>query len=155
MEALAALQLQKKKAQRELDRKKEELENVAAPQSMQERNALNRILGFPDPPEQVFALAKDESAAVWWTATGDDTIASWQVQRFRRDRSRPTEDVWHAKGTSTYELTGSSKNQVLVFDLSNDWEYRFEVAAINAKGSGVMSDPSNGVMVEKPLPAGW
>jgi len=156
MEALAALQLQRRQTKREtLER--EALQVVAAPQTMKDRNSLNRILGFADPPEHVYALAKDESAAVWWTESGeggaDESIVSWQVQRFRRDKSRPTEDIWHAKGVNTYDAM--PKNQVLVYGLSNDQEYRFTVAAVNIKGPGGMSDASNGVMVEKALPNGW
>lgn len=150
MEALAARQLQKQKTASSLNTPP----TSAKVQSPQERLALNRLLGFADPPAQVFALGKEECAAVWWTLSVDDeSITGWEVHRYRKDKSRPGEDVWHYKGYISYETL--VKNQTIIDQLSNDYEYRFTVKSINAKGVGLESAPSNPVMVEKPLPVGW
>ena len=111
------------------------------------------MLGFPDPPAQVFAVGKDECAAVWWTAPADETITGWEVHRFRRDKMKLDSEVWHDKGFIPFPLM--LKNQVTICDLCNDYEYHFKVKSVNAKGVGVESIGSNVVMVEKPLPAGW
>lgn len=151
MEALAAKQLQKQKAALNNN-------SAAVPaakvQTAEERLALNRLLGFADPPTQVFALGKDECAAVWWVvAVEDESITGWEVHRYRKDKSKPNEDVWHYKGFIAYQVL--VKNQTVIDKLSNDYEYRFTVKSVNSKGVGLESNPSNAVMVEKPLPVGW
>lgn len=111
------------------------------------------MLGFSDPPAQVFALGKEECAAVWWSEVEDEAIIGWEIHRFRKDKSRPEADHWHYKGCATF--TNLLKNQAVINQLSNDYEYRFTVKAVSAKGPGAESTPSNPVMVEKPLPTGW
>ena len=125
---------------------------------------------------------KDESAAVWWTAPPPVpekevespppkplsssiwnqkkeekepvslAISGWEVHRYRKDKSNPKGE-WLYKGYNTFPLL--PKTQVIILNLTNDFEYRFEVKALNGKGKSVESLPSNPVMVEAPLPGGW
>ena len=148
MEALAARQLQRQKAKE----KERNAAFVPREQTLQERKDLNKMLGFADAPAQVFAIGKDECAAVWWTAVDDESITGWEVHRFRKDKSKPDGD-WHCKGFTAYPAM--LKNQTVIGQLCNDYEYRFTVKSVNIKGTGIESDPSNAVMVESPLPSGW
>lgn len=125
---------------------------------------------------------KDESAAVWWTAPPPRVIkesteaktkskqvksiwhqsdedepvslelTGWEVLRYRKDKSKPNGE-WLYKGSNTFPVL--AKPQILILNLTNDYEYRFEVKALNAKGKSVESLPSNPVMVEAVLPEGW
>lgn len=65
--------------------------------------------------------------------------------------------IWRKKGSYFFawnqESTG--KMQVILDELPNNYEYRFTVSTVNGFGVGVESTPSNIVMIEKPLPAGW
>ena len=152
MEALAARQLLRQKnvpTDNNLEPVLEKDKDVI----LSERLALNKLLGFPDPPAQVFAIGKDECAAVWWRVEEDETITDWEVHRFRKDKSRPELDIWHYKGFITFP--NSLKTQTVVNNLTNDYEYRFTVKAVSSKGSGSESPPSDSVMIEKPLPTGW
>lgn len=154
MEALAARQSQKQQAALSSSGRNNAAVPSAKVQTPQERLELNRLLGLSDPPAQVFALGKDECAAVWWTMSNEDElITGWEVHRYRKDKSKPNEDAWHYKGYISYQTL--IKNQTVIDKLSNDYEYRFTVKSINSKGVGLESSPSNAVMVEKPLPAGW
>jgi hypothetical protein len=151
MEALAARQLQRQKTVASTDGPLPSF--VDTGQSAKERLELNRTLGFADPPAQVFALGKDECAAVWWSVIEDESITGWEVHRYRKDKTKPLLDIWHYKGVTAFPQM--IKNQTVVNNLANDYEYRFTVKSVNSKGSGVESMPSNPVMVEKPLPMGW
>lgn len=154
MEALAAKQLKKQKFEAAVATKTPAGPPEKDPLDIaRERLELNRALGFPDPPAQVFALGKEECAAVWWSAANDETVIGWEVHRFRKDRSRPGADHWQHKGFVTF--TDLLKNQVVINELCNEFEYRFTVKALNTKGTSMESEPSNPVMVEKPLPTGW
>jgi WW domain len=117
------------------------------------REELNRKLGYPPPAPEVYALGKDEEAAVWWSWEGSDSdIIAWEVHRYRRCPNI-YQHPWDYKGVLEFrELT---KRQVIIPMLHNDFEYRFTVKARNEKGLGSESQPTNTVMVEKPLPAGW
>ena len=185
MDKYAARQLEKKKLAEEKARKA--LDEATKPLNerlnRKQKDALNAVFGFPDPPKQVFALGKDKCAAVWWPYTVpewepptepqepehpegviEDLVASprapvnpyhiisWQVHRYRKDRNDPN-GPWLYKGYTVF--TNLVKTQVIIQDLANDFEYRFEVKATNAKGTGSESRPSNPVMVEAPLPSGW
>ena len=119
--------------------------------SKDERVNLNRQLGFPDPPKQVFALGRDKSAAVWWIDDNPEII-KWEVHRYRKDRTKP-DGLWYNKGYVMYEKL--ERTQIVCPELSNDYEYRFTVKGFNAKGGSFESEPSNEVMVEAPLPPGW
>lgn len=150
MEALAARQLSQQHARLAM---KVSPIPVAAEPTPEERRELNKLLGFADCPSQVFALGKDECAAVWWPEVDDETISAWEVHRYRKDRSRPNEDIWQYKGFISFP--DMIKTQTIINQLSNDYEYRFTVKSVNSKGAGTESSPSNPVMVEKPLPTGW
>lgn len=153
MDTLATRQIKKSKS---LAGQRPSVLAQPPPPTLQERIALNRSLGFADPPSHVFALGKDECAAVWWPEPEHepvDIITSWEVHRYRKDKTKPGKDIWHHKGYVEYPPM--LKAQAIVNDLTNDYEYRFTVKAVNAKGGGIESEPSNAVMVEKPLPTGW
>ena len=79
-------------------------------------------------------------------------MTGWEILRFRKDKSKPNGE-WLYKGCNAYPIL--PKPQVLILNLTNDYEYRFEVKAVNAKGKSVESVPSNPVMVEAVLPDGW
>eukprot|EP00597_Dinobryon_sp_UTEXLB2267_P013014 CAMPEP_0170119298 /NCGR_PEP_ID=MMETSP0020_2-20130122/14302_1 /TAXON_ID=98059 /ORGANISM="Dinobryon sp., Strain UTEXLB2267" /LENGTH=636 /DNA_ID=CAMNT_0010348621 /DNA_START=51 /DNA_END=1957 /DNA_ORIENTATION=+ len=148
--------------------------------SWEERIQFNKLFGVLDPPTNCLAVGKDSSAAVWWTPAPfqkvermepqlpkNDSIwnkneeekepvslelTGWEVRRFRKDRSNG-DGEWQYKGFSTYPVL--EQTQIIVLNLTNNYEYRFEVCALNAKGKSVESIPSNPVMVEAPLPSGW
>jgi hypothetical protein len=86
-------------------------------------------------------LGKDESAAVWWSAAADDAITSWEIHRYRKDRSRPNGE-WLYKGFIA-SSAAMVKSQVIVNNLTNDYEYRFTVKSGNMKGMSLESTPSN------------
>ncbi len=155
MDLLASRQIKKSKAVGTVGQRQPIVAQPPAP-TLHERIALNRSLGFADPPPRVFALGKDECAAVWWPEPETepvDIISGWEVHRYRKDKTKPGKDIWHHKGF--VEFPPMLKAQAIVNDLTNDYEYRFSVKAVNAKGVGIESEPSNAVMVEKPLPTGW
>lgn len=149
MEAFAALQSAKR-------RKSAEYEAAVSAKATRKRSQIDEVrlsvdLGFAAPPEQVFAAGKNQSAAVWWIYDNTDGVTSWEVHRYRRDS--PGEDGWQYKGS--YAFSDLSILQVNIPELTNDNEYRFTVKAVNAKGPGVESPPSNATVVESPLPQGW
>lgn len=148
MEALAAWQIKKKRAA-EATKAAEEEKLVEREYSKEDQIRINRIFGFPDPPEKVFCLGKDGCAAVWWVYEDLEGIVGWEVWRYRRDG----DDSWQCKGCVSFETL--SPLQVVINDLTNGFEYKFAVKAINGKGTGVESVLSNGVMVDSPLPPGW
>eukprot|EP01038_Epipyxis_sp_PR26KG_P007792 gene7792-10586_t len=162
MEALAAKQLEKKKKVKEQQQKlspkaqQDVNEDGKIVMTQVERDELNIAFGFPKPPTQAFAVGKEEAAAVWWGYGKDaiDLLLGWRIERFRKDKSRNgVEGNWQYKGYSDY--MGLKQTQAIVEGLTNEWEYRFSVRAINEKGLSAESIVSNGVMIEKPLPAGW
>lgn len=147
MDALAAWQLKKKK---ELEEKNaaQTVTESARKTTFEEEKKLNKLFGFPDPPPKCFSLGKEGAAAVWWTYEEMDGIIGWEVYRYRKDGK-----VWQNKGCVQFETL--SPLQVIVPDLKNGHDYRFTVKAINAKGPGLESPPSNSVYVDSPLPPGW
>lgn len=118
--------------------------------SREESNAIARQLGFPIPPECVYAIGKSGCAAVWWSHSPDDEeLTSWEVHRYRKDAG-----VFNYKGYQVVEAL-HSRNQCIVTELNNDHEYKFTVKAVNMKGASSESEFSNPVIVEVPLPNGW
>ena len=81
------------------------------------------------------------------------SYAGWEIHRYRRDKSKHSKEIWQYKGYT--EFPQMLKTQAVINALSNDYEDRFTVKAVNLKGVGLESEPSNAVMVEKPLPTGW
>jgi Ca2+-binding EF-hand superfamily protein len=148
MDALAAWQLKKK--EKEAERKLAESQDLATPKTTyDDERKLNKLFGFPDPPSHCFCLGKNASAAVWWTYDNAlDGIIGWEVHKYRKDNK-----VWQNKGFIKFEPL--SPLQVLIDSLNNGHEYRFTVRAINEKGPGLESPPSNSVYVDSPLPPGW
>jgi Ca2+-binding EF-hand superfamily protein len=161
MEAFAALKLKKKQeAQAKALALEEQNQRIAAKSTTtyEEKKRINQILGFAEPPQKVFALGKDGKAAVWWFYQNFEGILGWEVIRYRKDRSNNSTgiagvDEWQNKGSTRFDSL--PRLQVIIDGLSNDFEYRFTVQAINFKGSGIESLPSNEVVVEAPLPSGW
>ncbi len=180
MDAFAARQLEKRKIKEEKERKEKEILNKPYHEKLTQtqKDSLNKLFGFPEPPKKVFSLGKDQAAAIWWPYTPPavenivppteqlanvtdvppapvdtvDTLLGWEVHRYRKDKSKPNGD-WLYKGYSSYKPM--ERTQVIVDSLTNDFEYRFTVKSVNNKGASAESLPSNPVMVEAPLPAGW
>lgn len=175
MEKFATRQLEKRRAlansespQQSPNRKKSHQTNASpkdeSRMSAKDRSALNKLFGFPDPPTKVFALGKDSAAAVWWQFEPNDEITAWEVHRYRKGRvssnvSLTGDDdhgnAWQYKGFAKFDSAQLEKTQVILPNLANEYDYRFTVKAINWKGPSDESEPSNPVMVEKPLPSGW
>lgn len=162
MDAFAAVQLRKKQKAEEAAKKLEEEKLKKLSQltlSLEDHKKLNKLHGYPDPPTKVFAVSKDKSAGVWWSYDGSvEEIVGWEVIRYRKIRNIGTkstnkEEEWQFKGETRFEKL--NRFQVLVEELSNDWEYRFAVRAVNKKGPSVDSAFSNTIFVETPLPNGW
>lgn len=154
MDALAARQMKKRKEAeaKQLAQKKYEEKPYSERMPQEERDRLNKLLGYPEPPNQVFALARDAGAAVWWENPDQPDITKWEIRRYRKDRTKP-DGGWYDKGYVIYE--NMERTQVLITDLTNDYEYRFTVRGYNAKGKSNESQPSNAVFCESPLPPGW
>lgn len=156
MEAYAALKLRKKQeAQAKALALEQQYKEVVskAPSTYEEQRKIQRVLGFADPPNKVFALGKDGKAAVWWFYDNQEGILGWEVVRYRKDRSKPELNEWQNKGSTKFEAI--PRLQVIIDGLTNDHEYRFTVQALNHKGPSLESLPSNEIIVESPLPSGW
>ena len=78
------------------------------------------------------------------------TIIAWEICRYRRELNG---NEWTSKGSITIRPHG--KDQIMVENLSNGFEYRFTVKAINGNGPSAESAPSNAVVIEAKLPLGW
>jgi len=159
MEAFALLQIEKKnklmKQQEELERQKiidRTIKPHTRPLSVQESKKLNRSLGQCIPPDGVYAIGRDSSAAVWWTRSPDDSmVTAWEVHRYRKDMHQ-----WNYKGSVRVEVIDmDAVNQTIVPHLNNDKEYKFTVKGWNDQGPSTESSQSNPVMVERPMPSGW
>eukprot|EP00981_Chlorochromonas_danica_P016170 scaffold15944_cov248-Ochromonas_danica.AAC.4 len=155
MEALAALQSAKRRKSQELEAIHAKANSPKSKRSRHEELRLSVDLGFLPPPNEVFAIGKNQAAAVWWVYENLEGVTGWEVYRYRKDGkgSSDGEDAWQCKGFYSFPLLDLL--QVNIAELTNDFEYRFTVKAINAKGGGMESLPSNAVMVEAPLPQGW
>jgi Ca2+-binding EF-hand superfamily protein len=163
MDALAELQLKKKKAkEKEQVAKQAEIEQKRAcsTDSLEEQRRLNLLFGFPEEPSGCFALGKEGlSAAVWWTytsiVTSLDDIIGWEVLRYRKDfnHSPNQPPVWQYKGSHHFPVL--EKFQVIIPDLGDGYDYRFSVKAINQKGKSLESSFSNTILIETALPSGW
>lgn len=148
MDALAAWQLKKKQALEE-EKAVKDSSDITRPTSYEDERKLNKLFGFPDPPSQCFSLGRDGCAVVWWTYDESlEGIIGWEVHKYRKDGS-----IWQKKGLISFETL--SPLQVMIENLNNGHEYRFTVKAINDKGPGLESPPSNSVYVDSPLPPGW
>lgn len=153
MEAYAALKLKKKQ-----DAQAKSLISISTNDSIrappyEEQKKIHQVFGFPEPPNRVFALGKDCKAAVWWFYNDLDSIIGWEVTRYRKDKSRTELHEWSNKGTTKFDTL--PRLQVIIDGLTNDYEYRFTIQAINQKGASLESTPSNEIIVEAPLPSGW
>ncbi|RYY84141.1 hypothetical protein EON63_09780 [archaeon] len=152
MEAFAALQSNKKKQAKQVE-EVIEAEKARKSKEVPFEEAVKRSIefGFAPPPTLVFCAAKDKSAAVWWIYDENiEDIVGWEVHRYRKDDKKRESTVWQHKGFHFY--SNLELFQVDIKELTNDFEYRFTVKAVNQKGAGVESLPSNASMVEAPLP---
>lgn len=79
-------------------------------------------------------------------------ITSWEVHRYRKDKTRANGE-WTYKGFTTFPKLNA--NQVIIENLTNDFEYRFTIKSVNIKGKSIESTPTNSCVVETELPDGW
>jgi len=77
-----------------------------------------------------------------------ETIIGWEVHRYRR-----TTKEWAYKGFK--EFGPLQSYHVRLEQLTDESQYRFTVKARNRIGLSPESDPSNPIIIEQPLPAGW
>ena len=89
-------------------------------------------------------------------------LVGWEIARYRRElpalsaaSGEGSQGGWKYKGSVTIEVQENNKMQTVLHDLGENCEYRFTVRAINGRGRGAESAPSNSVMIEDPLPNGW
>jgi Ca2+-binding EF-hand superfamily protein len=157
MEALAALQLKKKKEKEANIKLQADLKQrkFVDGENVIEQRRLNEMFGYPREVRQIFAMSKQMSAAVWWIYDGElDNITGWEILRYRRDLAKPGEQsAFQYKGSHIF---GKLENfQIIIPELSDNHEYRFSVKGINEKGKGLESKQSNIILIETPLPSGW
>jgi Ca2+-binding EF-hand superfamily protein len=101
------------------------------------------------------ASHNDESAAAGISMYSSDSPV---IPHYSEDDAEADEmGVWRKKGTFFFEFGQDSKDkmQIILDELPNNYEYRFTVSVMNGFGTGIESAPSNVVMIETPLPAGW
>ena len=99
--------------------------------SIDESKRLARSLNQCMPPDGVYAIGRENSAAVWWTHSTDDRLCTtWEIHRYRKDLGE-----WNYKGMlriDAIDLAG--RNQTIVPHLSNDKEYKFFIKAYSDLG---------------------
>jgi hypothetical protein len=96
MELFAAKRVKKFEDKAKLAKQQdEEMGSLPVP-SLEQRIKLDRLFGFPEPPEMVYAIGSDESAKIWWTSSLDDPdVLSWEVLRYRFEKT----NEWKFKGS--------------------------------------------------------
>ena len=153
MEAFAAKKLEKKKLA-EQQQKAQPTKGAAEERNEQKLRQLRTELGYPEAPDAVFALGKANCAAVWWLySKSEHEIVGWEIHRYRKDKDQVMKGKWKYKGFTKVNL--NKRKQYVVDDLTEGFQYRFTVKAINSKGSSNESSFSAPVVVETPLASGW
>ena len=102
--------------------------------------------GTPGKPTSVSATAGNQQVKVEWKApasAGASAITGYKVTPYRGDVPQPAITL-DSPGTST-TVTG----------LHNNASYTFKVAAINAAGTGALSDASGTVTPKGPGASAW
>ena len=138
MEAFALLKIEKNKkiaAEKEALEKhriaERTIKSTKQSVSIDESKRLVRSLNQCIPPDGVYAIGSENSAAVWWTHSTDDRLCTtWEIHRYRKDLGE-----WNYKGMlriDAIDLAG--RNQTIVPHLSNDKEYKFFIKACNDSG---------------------
>jgi len=123
------------------EREAEEAAEKAAAEALEEEKQKEQEVVEEEPPKYV-----------------SRNLTGWEITRYRKNPPGPKSrggGEWLLKGSITIELQPHNKMQYLMEDLGENSEYRFTVRAINARGKSKESPPSNSVMVEQHLPAGW
>ena len=89
-------------------------------------------------------------------------LVGWEIARYKREApglaGSGDAGGWKYKGSINIDARfegGRLKMQTLLVDLGENCEYRFTVRAVNGRGRGKESPPSNSIMVERDLPSGW
>lgn len=143
--------IRKRNLEEEL-KKKVPIVNVLTQEELATRN---KLMGLPDPPISVYAIGKSEAAAVWWSVTDGSPadITGWEIHRYRKNPGKVLTGEWKYKGYVSLGVL--PKKQSVVNDLTDGYQYRFTVKAINVHGTSCESPFSNAIMVEQPLPTGW
>eukprot|EP00937_MAST-01D_sp_MAST-1D-sp2_P002341 g2341.t1 len=117
--------------------------------------------GVPEAPGTVTCAPMDQSATVWWVPPTDDNgsaVVAYLVEHQRLDGGE-----WKSKGEDKVSdararLLGADDAVVTktrVPHLHNGCDYRFRVRAVNAKGAGPPSEPSNTARPQRVLPESW
>jgi hypothetical protein len=126
--------------------------------SVSTNNANEAFAKNPEPPSVIHCVAlSKESAAVWFPYPMDqwqgvDLVTGWVIHRYRKDANS---NVWRKKGSITILEHQVDLRQYVVPNLQEGCVYRFTVSTKNVRGLSFESDPSNEVVVERPLPSGW
>jgi hypothetical protein len=105
---------------REMEKKRaaEYQKAPSAPMSAEKKEELDRLFGFPKPPDLVYALGKDGAAGVWWHFEDDSEILDWEIHRYRKELHG---DNWQHKGIVEVKFLKRFK-QVVVSGLTNGRE---------------------------------
>lgn len=89
-------------------------------------------------------------------------LTHWEIARYKREPpglpGSGDPGGWKFKGAVLLDPVvenGRLRMQTVLTDLGENNEYRFTVRAVNGRGRGKESLPSNSVMIERDLPPGW
>lgn len=106
----------------------------------------------PIPPRYVNAVAKADSAVVWWDIKNiySDAIIHFEVKRYRLEEAS---HKWILKGTS--KISNIEARNHTVRNLQPKRMYRFSVIGVNKIDKGLESKKSAPVFIEPDLPNGW
>lgn len=154
MELYAIKRVQKSKQKEKEENEKNQIIYSNQTISTEQRERLDRLFGFPEPPKIVYAIGGDESSSVWWSYAEENDnvlgIVGWEVHRYRKE----FDGTWSHKGF--YEAKYLKKiKQTTFHGLQNGFEYKFTIKAKNSHGLSRESEFSNPVYLEPKLPFGW
>jgi hypothetical protein len=78
------------------------------------KKALNKLLGYPDPPEALYAVGLASCAGIWWSHMENESeITEWEIMRYRR----ASVNEWKYKGSVVFKHL--KKPRVIYGDLTN------------------------------------
>jgi hypothetical protein len=87
---------------------------------LDKKRKLNKSLGYPDPPSDVYAVGMQGKAGIWWSRSDtDDSVVEWQISRYRRDG----DNEWNFKGSIIVKFL--KKNQAIYDNLTNGSQVKY------------------------------